>query len=188
MIKTAFLQEQIDYDGTQLQPHWIYRNFGILGDAVVAFTGKVNVAIDKMVDLTDVRANDGIYSPRMLNFIVEHFHTDLEMAVYRQLILMVAIKEELENYEIVAQRVGDDLYIQRGKLSVSIATSSVVSTLIHVGLNIQTAGTPVKTAGLEELGVADMASFAENVMLRYKRELERIYEARCKVRGIVVDG
>jgi len=187
MIKTAFLQEQIDYDGTQLQPHWIYRNFGILGDAVVAFTGKVNVAIDKMVDLTDVRANDGIYSPRMLNFIVEHFHTDLEMAVYRQLILMVAIKEELENYEVVAQRVGDDLYIQRGKLSVSIATSSVVSTLIHVGLNIQTAGTPVKTVGLEELGVADMASFAENVMLRYKRELERIYEARCKVRGIVVD-
>jgi hypothetical protein len=188
LIKTAFLQEQIDYDGTQLQPHWIYRNFGILGDAVVAFTGKVNVAIDKMVDLTDVRAHDGIYSPRMLNFIVEHFHTDLEMAVYRQLILMVAIKEELENYEIVAQRVGDDLYIHRGKLSVSIATSSVVSTLIHVGLNIQTAGTPVKTVGLEELGIADIASFAENVMLRYKRELERIYEARCKVRGIVVDG
>lgn len=187
MIKTAFLQEHIDYDGTQLQPHWIYRNFGILGDAVVAFTGKVSVAIDKMVDLTDVRANDGIYSPRMLNFIVEHFHTDLEKAVYRQLILMVAIKEELENFEIVAQRVGDDLYIQRGKLSVSIATSSVVSTLIHVGLNIQTAGTPVKTVGLEELGVADIASFAENVMLRYKRELERIYEARCKVRGIVVD-
>jgi hypothetical protein len=78
-------------------------------------------------------------------------------------------------------------YIERGKLSVSIATSSVVSTLIHIGLNIETEGTPVKTVGLKNLGIADVASFAENVMLRYKRELERIYDARCKVRGIVVD-
>lgn len=187
MIKTAFLEEKIDYDGSQLKPHWIYRNYGILGDAVVAFTGEVNVTIDKMVDLTDVRANDGIYSPLMLNFLVEHFNTNLEMAVYRQLILMVAIKEELENHEIEVQRVGDDLYIERGKLSVSIATCSVVSTLIHIGLNIETEGTPVKTVGLKNLGIADMASFAENVMLRYKRELERIYDARCKVRGIVVD-
>jgi hypothetical protein len=110
LIKTAFLEEKIDYDGSQLKPHWIYRNYGILGDAVVAFTGEVNVTIDKMVDLTDVRANDGIYSPLMLNFLVEHFNTNLEMAVYRQLILMVAIKEELENHEIEVQRVGDDLY------------------------------------------------------------------------------
>lgn len=188
MIKTAFMKDQIDYDGTQLQPHWIYLNFGILGDAVVAFAGEVNVTIEKMADLTDVRAKDGIYSPRMLCFLVEHFDTNLELAVYRQLILMVAVKEELENYEIEVQRVGDDLYIKKGKLSVSIATSSVVSTLIHVGLNIETEGTPVKTVGLKDLGIADIASFAENVMLRYKRELERIYDARCKVRGIVVDG
>jgi hypothetical protein len=43
---------------------------------------------------------------------------------------MVAIKEELEQYEIKVQRIGDDLYINRGKLSVSIATSSVISTLL----------------------------------------------------------
>lgn len=188
MIKTAFLPEQIDYDGTQLQPHWIYRNYGIPGDAVVAFVGQVNVTVEKMVDLTDVREKDFIFSPRMLNFIVEHFNTDLELAVYRQLLLMVAIKDELENYEVVMQRVGDDLYLDRGKLSVSIATSSVVSTLIHVGLNIETIGTPVKTTGLQELGVTNLTSFAENVMLRYKRELEHIYEARCKVRGIPLEG
>jgi len=187
MIKTLLLKEQVDYNGTQLQPHWIYRNYGLLGDAVVAFVGEVNVGLDKMVDLTDVREKEHIFSPRMLNFIVEHFDTNLELAVYKQLILMVSIKEELETYEIITQRIGDDLYIERGKLSVSIATSSVVSTLIHVGLNIETEGTPVKAAGLNQLGIADISAFAENVMLRYKRELERIYEARCKVRGIVVE-
>ena len=188
MIKTAYIKDSIDYDGSQLQPHWIYRNHGILGDAVVAFEGRVDVGVDKMVDLTDVRANDFIYSPRMLNFIIEHFSTDLELAIYRQFIFMVAIKEELENYEIEVQRVGDDLYIERAKMSVSIATSSVVSTLIHVGLNIETAGTPVKTVGLKELKIPDLESFAQNVMLRYKRELERIYEARCKVRGRAIEG
>jgi hypothetical protein len=187
VIKTMLLDDEVDYNGTQLQPHWIYRNYGLLGDAVVAFVGEVNVTLDKMVDLTDVREKESIYSPRMLNFIVEHFNTNLELAVYKQLILMVSIKEELETYEIVTQRIGDDLYIDRAKLSVSIATSSVVSTLMHVGLNIETEGTPVKTAGLKQLGVPDISAFAENVMLRYKTELERIYEARCKVRGIVVE-
>jgi uncharacterized protein len=187
MIKTMLIKDEVVYNGTQLQPHWIYRNYGLLGDAIVAFEGEVSVDIDKMVDLTDVRQKEFIYSPRMLNFIVEHFDTNLELAVYKQLILMVCIKEELETYEIVIQRIGDDLYIDRGKLSVSIATSSVISTLIHVGINIETEGTPVKTVGLNQLGIADISSFAENVMLRYKRELERIYEARCKVRGIVVE-
>jgi hypothetical protein len=188
MIKTLVLEDPVKYDGTQLQPHWIYRNYGILGDALVAFTGEVDVALDKMVDLADVLEKEFIYSPLMLNFIAEHFTTDLELAIYRQRMLIVAIKEELEQYEINVQRIGDDLYINRGKLSVSIATCSVVSTLIHIGLNIETEGTPVKTAGLKELGIQDISAFANNVMLSYKRELERIYEAKCKVRGITVEG
>jgi len=96
---------------------------------------------------------------------------------------MVCIKEELEQFEIEVSRMGDDLYVNRGKLSVSIATCTTVSTIIHVGLNIETQGTPVKTIGLNELGIADIAAFADKVMLRYKMELEQIYEARCKVRG-----
>ncbi len=55
----------------------------------------------------------------------------------------------------------------------------------HTGINIETTGTPVKAAGLAELGVNDIQSFAENVMLRYRVELEQIYDARCRVRGII---
>lgn len=187
MLKTLLIKEDIDYDASQLRPHWIYRNHGLLGDAIVAFFGQVNVNYDQMFDLIDVREKESIYSPRMLNFIVEHFDNNLEKAIYRQFILIMAIKEELEKYEVSIQRIGDDLYIDRAKLSVSIATSTVVSTLIHTGLNIETEGTPVKTIGLKDLGIPDYAAFAENVMIRYKRELERIYEARCKARGIIAD-
>ncbi|CFW97169.1 Protein of unknown function DUF366 [Syntrophomonas zehnderi OL-4] len=184
MLKTLVHKETINYDGSQLQAHWIYKKFGLLGDAAVAFRGEVKVSLDKMIDLIDVKVKEDIYSPLMLNFIIEHFDTDLELAGYRQRLFMVVIKEELEQFEIPVQRMGDDLYVNRGKLSVSIATRSLVSTLIHVGLNIETEGTPVKTAGLRELGIVDIDAFADKVMLRYKMELEQIYEYRCKVKGI----
>lgn len=183
MIKTQVIQDPVSYDGSQLQSHWIYRNYKLLGDAAVAFSGEVNVNLDKMVDLADVQVKEFIYSPLMLNFLIEHFNPDLELAIYRQRMFMVCIKEELEQYEIDVNRLGDDLYVDRGKLSISIATATTVSTLIHVGLNIETQGTPVKTIGLNELGITDIVSFADKVMLRYKMELEQIYEARCKVKG-----
>lgn len=182
-METMYIPDTISYDGTQLAPHWIFKNYQLVGDAAVAFVGPVNVPVDHMVDLLDVMDQAYIYSPLMLNFIIEHFNHDLNLAIYRQRMFMVSIKEELEQFGIPVTRRGDDLYIGKAKLSVSIATVSLVSTLIHVGLNIETEGTPVKTAGLKDLSMLDIQSFAENCMLRYKRELEQIYEARCKVQG-----
>lgn len=187
-MKTLFIDERIDYQGSQLSPHWIYRNFNLIGDAVVAFLGEVNVPVDQMVDLIDIHHKEPIYSPLMLNFMVEHFDTDLELAVYRQRLFMVAVKEELEQMEIPVNRLGDDLFVGKDKLSVSVATRSLVSTILHIGLNVETEGTPVKTCGLKQLGIVDIKSLAENVMLRYKREMEQIYEARCKVRGKLLEG
>jgi hypothetical protein len=70
-----------------------------------------------------------------------------------------------------------------GKLSVSIATASPVSTLIHTGFNIETEGTPVPTAGLAEQGV-DIPAFAAEVLRRYAAEVQDIWLARCKVRAV----
>ncbi|HZK42718.1 MAG TPA: DUF366 family protein [Syntrophomonadaceae bacterium] len=187
-MKTLFIDKNIDYLGIQLAPHWIYNNYNLLGDAAVSFIGEADVSIDHMVDLTDVQEQAFIYSPLMLHFILEHFDTNLTLAIFKQRMLMVCIKDELEQYEVIPSRIGDDLYINKRKLSVSIATRSVVSTLIHVGLNIETAGTPVPAIGLKELNIPDIKAFAENVLQRYKRELEQIKEARSKVRGVLVDG
>jgi hypothetical protein len=185
MLKTLYISKAINYSGKELEPHWIYRNFDIMGDAVVAFCGEVRVPQSFMLDQTDVLDQAYIYSPWMLNFIIEHFDNDLNLALYRQRLFMIGMKDELEQLGISVVRRGETLYANNNKLTVSVASSSNVSTLLHIGINIKTEGTPVKTGGLEELGVSDIQSFAENVMLRYRIELEQIYDARCRIRGIV---
>jgi hypothetical protein len=189
MIKHKVIEQSIPYYGAELAPHWIYNNFDIRGSAIVAFIGECKVSIGSMVDLADVKENAHIYSPLMLNFIAEFFDEDLEKAVYRQRLLVAIIKEELERRGIKeVERQGDDIFCLspdggKGKLSVSIATKSTVSTLIHLGINIKTQGTPVKTSGLEFLGI-EPRSFAKSILELFCEEVEDIFLARCKVRGV----
>jgi hypothetical protein len=185
MLKTLYFNQSLNYSGKELEPHWIYRNFDIMGDAAVAFCGEVRVPQSFMLDQTDILDQAYIYSPLMLNFIIEHFDNDLNLALYRQRLFLIGMKEELEQLGITVVRRGEALYANNGKLTVAVASSSNVSALLHIGINIKTEGAPVKAAGLEELGISDIQSFAENVMRRYRIELEQIYEARCRVRGIV---
>ncbi|HHV15713.1 MAG TPA: DUF366 family protein [Gelria sp.] len=185
MVKTLYITKRINYSGKELEPHWIYRNFNIMGDAVIAFCGEANVPQSFMLDQTDILDKAYIYSPLMLHFIIEHFDNDLSLALYRQRLFLIGIKDELEQLGIPIVRRVEALYAKNRKLTVSVASSSNVSTLVHTGINIETDDTPVKTAGLAELGVNDIQSFAENVMLRYQVELEQIYDARCRIRGIV---
>jgi uncharacterized protein len=191
LMQTLYCTDRdITYDGRQLAPHWIYRQFDLRGDAVVAFVGPCNVDLSEMVDIEDVKKVSPIYSPRMLHVIAEFFAVDLHTTVYRQRLLIVTAKELLERMsERPITREGDDLYVpnnagERGKLSVSIATSSITSTLIHTGFNIQTEGTPVVTTGLDELKV-DPLDFGRLLLERYAAEIEDIYLARCKVRGVL---
>jgi uncharacterized protein len=189
-MQTLFVHDrQIGYDGRQLAPHWIYRQFDLLGDAVVAFIGPCQVDLSEMVDIEDVKNTSPIYSPLMLHVIAECFAGDLHQTVYRQRLLVVTAKELLETWtDRRVTRQGDDLYLPRadgspGKLSVSIATASATSTLIHTGFNIETAGTPVPTVGLADLSV-DSTAFGQELLQRYAAEVDDIWLARCKVRAV----
>ncbi len=190
MLQKYLGPELLTYDGRQLAPHWIYRQHDLLGDAIVSFRGPCDVKITEMVDLEDVKAVAPIYSREMLHFIAEFFDLDLEKAVYRQRLLIVTAKEFLEErLTQPVQRRGDDLFVSQpstglpGKLSVSIATSSPVSTLIHTGFNVISEGTPVATVGLADLGL-DPDEFAAVVLERYTAEVTDIWQARCKVRPV----
>ena len=185
-MKIKFIDEEIKYVGSQLSPHWIYKNFNIQGDAIVAFQGECKVDLTEMVDIEDVINEEPIYSKYMLSFISEQFGIGLTEGVLRQRLLMTIIKELLEENGIFVVRKGDDLMIDGRKLSVSIATKSITSVLIHTGLNIISEGAPIKASGLKsELGINDTKRFAEEVMKRYAVELEDIYLAGTKVRGVV---
>lgn len=185
MMKTKFIDEEIKYIGSQLQPHWIYKNFKIQGDVIVAFVGECEVKLTEMVDIEDVINDEPIYSKLMLSFISEQFGIGLVEGVLRQRLLITIIKELLEEKGVFVVRNGDDLMIKGRKLSVSIATQSITSVLIHTGLNILSEGAPVKASGLKsELGIEDIKEFALEVMTRYATELEDIVLASTKVRGV----
>ena len=184
-MKTLFIDDEIKYIGSQLAPHWIYKNFKMQGDAIVAFIGECEVKLTEMVDIEDVINNEPIYSKSMLSFITEQFNVNLVEGVFRQRLLICIIKELLEERGVFVVRNGDDLMIDGRKLSVSIATKSTTSILIHTGLNIISEGAPVKASGLtSELGISDIKEFALEVMKRYSEELQDIVLASTKVRGV----
>ena len=184
-MHTKFIEKEIKYIGSQLAPHWIYKNFKMQGDAIVAFLGECKVDLTEMVDIEDVINNEPIYSKYMLSFITEQFGVNLSEGVFRQRLLVCIIKELLEERGIFVVRNGDDLMIDGKKLSVSIATKSTTSILIHTGLNILSEGAPVKASGLtSELGITDIKEFALEIMKRYSEELEDINLASTKVRGV----
>ena len=184
-MQTKLIEEEIKYIGSQLQPHWIYKNFKMQGDAIVAFIGDCEVKLTDMVDIEDVINNEPIYSKYMLSFITEQFNINLVEGVFRQRLLICIIKELLEKRGVFVVRNGDDLMINGRKLSVSIATKSTTSILIHTGLNIESEGAPVKAAGLtSELGITDIRAFAQEVMTAYAEELKDIELASTKVRGV----
>jgi hypothetical protein len=85
------------------------------------------------------------------------------------------------------RRSGDDIYLdfggEEGKFSISIATVSPVSSLIHFAVNVSNKGTPVKTAALEDLGLHER-EFAERAMARLVSEIETVKEATVKVRWV----
>lgn len=184
-MKTKLIEQEIKYEGWQLSPHWIYKNFKIQGDAIVAFKGECDVKLDEMVDIEDVINNEPIYSKSMLSFISEQFNIGLVEGVFRQRLLICIIKETLEKRGISLRRSGDDLFFNDKKLTVSIATKSVNSILIHTGINIDSNGAPVKACGLEnDLGISDIEAFANEILEKYSEEIDDIILASTKVRGV----
>ncbi|MFI3300342.1 MAG: DUF366 family protein [Candidatus Gastranaerophilales bacterium] len=184
-MKSKFIEEKIKYEGHQLAPHWIYKNFKIQGDAIIAFTGECEVKLSEMVDIEDVINEEPIYSKNMLSFIIEHFNIDISEGVYRQRLLICIIKEILEKRGILVIRSGDDLFIGGKKLTVSIATKSITSVLIHTGININSENAPVPACGLaNDLGINNIQEIAEEIMKNYVAETCDIMLATTKVRGV----
>lgn len=184
-MKTLFIDNEIKYEGWQLSPHWIYKNFKLQGDAIVAFVGECEVKLTEMVDIEDVINNEPIYSKLMLSFISEQFNVGLVEGVFRQRLLICKIKEALEKRGFSVTRDGDDLFFDNKKLTVSIATKSATSILIHTGVNIISEGAPIKASGLQsDMKISDIKNLAQEIMVQYSEEIDDIVMASTKVRGV----
>lgn len=186
-------EKTIEYDGSQLSPLWAYSSFGVAGDSIVSFRGPCEVLREHMVDIEDRRNRSTISSPDMLHFIVELFGATLKEMVLTQRLLLAVVTELLRGAAhegIRLERAFDNVYAaapgdsEKGKLSVSVATVSLVSGMMHLGLNVTGAGAPVRAVGLHDLGIEDIDGFAEKVEEAFLGEIENVEADACKVRPL----
>lgn len=194
-MKGKYLKgKTIEYDGSQLSPLWAYVSFDVQGDSIVSFRGPCNVSDEFMVDMEDKRKGAEIVSADMLHFIVEYFGVTIDEIVLVQRLLISTVVDLLKEAifdEAEVEREFDNIFAyppdedERGKLSVSVATASPVSGLIHLGLNVTTEGTPVKTSGLNEIGVEDVDKFAVEVAKRFIQEMKNVKADASKVKPVV---
>jgi uncharacterized protein len=192
-MKHLKLENGTSYDGSQIQPMWAFKQFGIKDSSIVSWIGPMEIRSDELIDYEDVGIE--IKGGEMINFIIEHFDVqpaDMRLCYHRQRLFVTIVKDILENHGIKTLRDGDDLYVAKGdkdgKLSVSIATCSVSSMKIHFALNLTERGTPddVETAGLLECGSVlkreNIPDFVDEICSNYIKEISSIESDITKTR------
>ncbi len=185
-MKILLAKESIPYTGPELRPHFLLSKFGIEGSLLVAFRGPCEVATDHLVDWEDRLALDCIRAREMLHFLGEFFGITLKEGIWIQRLIVSEIESILLRKGLVVVRDGDDLFVEKKKLSVSIVTVSPVSVLLHLGINIDPAGAPVDAIGLGTiLSESEVPAFALEVLERFKREFESVDRAAVKVRPVI---
>ena len=195
-ITHKHVEEIFEYDGSQINPSWAFQEFGIYGSSIITWIGPVNITPDNLKDFADVGLE--IKSNYMVNFICEFFYqqpANMRVAYLRQRLLVMIFREILTEYGIRTEREGDDIFVDGGKLSISIASISLSSSKIHFALNLEDKGTPddVKTIGLYDIKINNQQVFDENNLLelitktvnRFIDELETIENdiSKTKVLG-----
>ena len=185
-MKTRFIPKRTDYDGSQLRSCFAMSELGISGDSIVSFVGAAAVK-EHMVDMEDKKNKEFIYSDSMLHFIIEHFDRDLEKAVIRKRLFLSIIMDEINKRSGKRRKLfrsSNGLYEGKRKPTVAVATTSPVSTLIHVGLNITEEGAPVKVACLRDYRI-EPKKFALDLMRRYHDEMKSVSGSTRKVKGVL---
>lgn len=187
IMKLKLLSEPMKYDGSQIAPLWGY-SMGIRGDSLLIFHGPMDVTIENMKDFEDEKSGKTIKGDDLIHFIAERFNSpaSMRLAYYMQRLLVVCIGDILNRRGIKTIRKGDDIFVNDGKLTVSIASAGVSSEKIHCGINITTEGTPadVKTAALFDLGIKDWRQFAEDAGNTFIKEIEDIEEDIAKTKSL----
>lgn len=191
--------EEIVYKGHQLAPMFVYNK--TQGTAnIVFFRGPMTLDTSDMVDAEDVVNNDNIRSRDAINILAELPFVELVGGVALQRMMIRKITDVLQGAipNIYWRIEGDDIKFRTSpipvgvkpeykKLSVSIATKSPASVLIHIGLNI-TAGpdAPSFAGSLTDMSDAykqdaEIYNLMRNMADAITMELNDIYEASMKV-------
>lgn len=197
-LKTKLLEASRAYTGPELRPHYILSETKLEGSSLIAFRGPCEVKTDHLVDWEDRLENDSIQAKEMVHFLGEFFGVSLVTGVFFQRLFVSILKEQIERWmpSMAVVREGDDLYwiqtnkderlSQRYKLTVSIVTVSAVSSLFHLGLNLDATGAPVQAEGLFKMGLKQdqVIPLIQSVLTRVEQEWGSVMKACTKVRPV----
>lgn len=173
------------YTGKELRPHFLLTEMGIEGSGFGIFFGPCFVGTSDLVDYEDSMAGDHIKAERMLHVIGEVFGISLHQGVLLQRLAMAIFAEIFFERGVGVRRSGDDLFVGDRKYSVSIVTASAVSVLLHIGINVNATGAPVKAGGLRDLEVQiGERELAREWCERMSAEWTSIAHAVTKVRPV----
>ncbi len=188
-MEVQFIEKKFAYDGSQLRSLFAYLDHGILGPSVISWVGPCSIPFEHMVDGEDLLEKAVIQGDEMLHFIIEVFDRDLFSGVALQRLFASIAKDYLQKHAVgplkgqSLHRDGDDIYLADKKLSISIATKSPVSVMVHFAMNITNKGTPVATLSLEDLQ-QEPRTTAENILNLFRKEYLSIVMATQKVRPV----
>ena len=195
-LKCHWCSESLLYDGSQLRSLFAYNKFGVLGDSIFAWIGPCKIPSSNILDVEDRLNRQSICGKEMLHFVVELFHVPLSFGVLLQRIMAAIATEllhELSSLDLHSRssfflfREGDDLYIEeageRSKLSISVATKTPVSSMVHFAFNVVKEGVPVKAMDLKTLKV-EPEGFAKKFMVSVRDEVESVVLATKKVQPV----
>ena len=188
-MKTLFVDKQFTYDGTQLHSLFAYLEYQQLGPSIISWQGPCSIPFSHIVDGEDLLQGAVIAGGDMLHFIIEVFDRDLFSGVGVQRLFAAIVKDYLQEKAASVlegfslRRSGDDIYLGDKKLSISIATRSPVSVMVHFAMNVKNVGTPVPTLSLSDLQV-DAKKTAQDLMELFRQEYLEIVEATQKVRPV----
>lgn len=185
-MKTLFLDKKIKYTGEQLKPLSNYLHHGLLGSSAVAWIGPCAVSSEHMIDGEDLRAQESIAADEMVHFVFELFEISLKAGIFFQRLMAEMVKTYVQDHckSPIAQRMirqGDDLYYEKNKFNISIATISAQSCLVHFAVNSLKTGAPVPILCLADLALSP-ETFAKEMLGLVKKEIGDVVESSYKVR------
>ena len=186
-MQYKILKEKRPLSGDEMLPHWAYRNFGLLGDSIVAFIGEFKVPPERWIDLESIMHDRRLPDTDMLHFVVEHFDNNLREGMLRQYVLVSILEEKLlhripnDGHKLV--RLGDDLFDGENRLSITAAGCTLVSVKLHMGIYLE-AGPARGVHGLGAYGV-DPMELADVVISQYRTEMRRLSEKAWRMKPII---
>lgn len=193
-LKLIDFSKRETYTGKQIRPLWALDHFGLTGDSLVIFRGSMSIPREEMIDVRDIvrereQADILISGDDCIHFIIEMFDdqpANLKIAYHRLHLLAFIAQRVLEQeLQITLKKKGTDLYYQKQKVNVAIATCSANSSKIHFGLNIVSTGVPahVKAIGLKEINkAAPLEELALTIGKTFVAELTAIKDDLTKSR------